>query len=129
MFHIGHLNLLRKAKEYCEFLLVGVSTDEVTISYKKKKPIIPFEERLAIVAELRCVDQAVAQETMDKLVVWERYRYDVLFHGSDWKDTDMYREIQRRLELCSVDVVFLPYTSGTSSTILSEKLYNLNGVR
>lgn len=67
MFHIGHLNLLKKAKEHCDYLIVGVSTDEVVQSYKNKTPIIPFEERIAIVQELKCVDQAVPQTSMDKM--------------------------------------------------------------
>lgn len=126
MFHIGHLNLLKKAKEQCDYLIVGVSTDEVVKSYKNKEPIIPFDERIAIVRELKCVDEAVPQDTMDKLEAWERYQYDVLFHGSDWKGSSMYNELIEKFKSKGVDVVFLPHTEGVSSTLLSEVLHKLN---
>lgn len=84
LFHVGHLNILRKAKEQCDYLIVGVSTDENVRSYKNKTPIIPFEERIAIVRELRCVDEAVPQTSMNKMEAWEKLHFDALFHGSDW---------------------------------------------
>ena len=80
MFHIGHLNILRRAKEQCEYLIVGVSTDEVVKEYKHKTPVIPFKERIDIISELRCVDKVVVQSNMDKLKAWENYHFDVLFH-------------------------------------------------
>lgn len=126
MFHIGHLNILKKAKEHCDYLIVGVSTDEVVQSYKNKTPIIPFEERIAIVQELKCVDQAVPQTSMDKMEAWEKYHFDALFHGSDWKGSDMYNKIIEEFSEVGVDVVFLPHTEGVSSTLLSEVLHKLN---
>ena len=126
MFHIGHLNILKKAKEQCDYLIVGVSTDEVVKSYKNKKPIIPFEERIAIIKELKCVDQAVPQTSMDKMKAWEKYDFDVLFHGSDWKGSDMYNKMIKEFSSVGVDVVFLPHTEGVSSTLLSEVLHKLN---
>lgn len=126
MFHIGHLNLLRKAKENCDYLIVGISTDDVVKSYKHKSPVIPFQERMEIVKELRCVDQVVSQTSMDKMVAWEEYHFDVLFHGSDWKGSTMYDEIIEQFRKINVDVVFLPHTEGISSTQLSEIIYNLD---
>ena len=126
MFHIGHLNILKKAKEQCDYLIVGVSTDEVVKSYKNKKPIIPFEERIAIIKELKCVDQAVPQTSMDKMKAWEKYNFDVLFHGSDWKGSEMYNKMIKEFSSVGVDVVFLPHTEGVSSTLLSEVLHKLN---
>lgn len=126
MFHIGHLNLLKKAKEHCDYLIVGVSTDEVVQSYKNKTPIIPFEERIAIVQELKCVDQAVPQTSMDKMEAWKKYHFDALFHGSDWKGSDMYNKMIAEFSEVGVDVVFLPHTEGVSSTLLSEVLHKLN---
>ena len=79
MFHIGHLNILKKAKEQCDYLIVGVSTDEVVQSYKHKTPIIPFEERISIIRELKCVDEAVPQTSMDKMDAWERLHFDAIF--------------------------------------------------
>lgn len=122
MFHIGHLNILKKAKEQCEHLIVGVSTDEVVEQYKHKKPVIPFEERLAIVQAIRYVDEVVPQTNMDKFEAWKALRFDVLFHGSDWKNSAMYNEIEQKLNAIGVDVVFFPHTEGVSTTDLIERI-------
>lgn len=122
MFHIGHLNILKRAKEQCEFLIVGVSTDELVEYYKHKIPIIPFMERMAIVEAIKYVDQVVAQENMDKFAAWEKLHFNAIFHGDDWKGSRMYDEIEKKLSSVGVDMVFLPHTDGTSSTLLSEKL-------
>ena len=129
MFHVGHLNILRKAKEQCDYLIVGVSTDELVQEYKKKKPIIPFEERIRIVEALKCVDAVVPQTSMDKLAAWHDLKYNVLFHGSDWKGSSMYEKVIKDLQGVGVDVVFLPHTAGVSSTLLSEVLYQMNESR
>lgn len=121
MFHIGHLNILKKAKEQCDYLIVGVSTDELAESYKHKKPVIPFEERIEIVKAIKYVDKVIPQTTMDKYPAWEQEHFDVIFHGDDWKDTDMYNEIERKLRSVGVDFVYFPYTKGVSSTILKKK--------
>lgn len=122
MFHIGHLNILRRAKEQCDFLIVGVSSDELVKCYKGKLPIISFEERIEIVRAIRYVDQAVPQLSMDKMEAWERLHFEVLFHGTDWKGSEMYRKIERDFRKVGVEVVFLPHTEGVSSTILAEAL-------
>jgi glycerol-3-phosphate cytidylyltransferase len=122
MFHIGHLNILKRAKEQCDFLIVGVSTDELTKCYKGKTPIIPFEERYAIIEAIKYVDKVVPQTSMDKRKAWEQLHFEVLFHGTDWKNTDMYNKIIEEFRRVGVDVVFLPHTQGVSSTMLSEYL-------
>lgn len=122
MFHIGHLNILRRAKEQCEYLIVGVSTDELVQEYKHKTPRICFEDRMEIVRSVRFVDEVVAQVSMDKYEAWKKLRFNAIFHGSDWKNTPMYNEIVRRLSAVGVDVVFLPYTDGISSTALSYEI-------
>ena len=122
MFHIGHLNILKKAKEQCDYLIVGVSTDELVQSYKKKTPVIPYADRAEIVKAIRYVDEVVTQTTMDKYDAWEQLHFDVLFHGDDWKNTSEYNEIERKLREKGVDFVYFPYTKGTSSTMLREKL-------
>ena len=127
MFHIGHLNLLRNAKELCDYLIVGVSTDELIESYKYKTPVIPFEERYAIIESVRYVDQVVPQETMDKFDAWKKLHFDVVFHGDDWKGTDMYNEIEKKLKTVGVDLVFLPHTNGVSSTQLTDVIKNMLG--
>jgi glycerol-3-phosphate cytidylyltransferase len=124
MFHIGHLNILKRAKEQCDYLIVGVSTDEVVEEYKKKTPIIKFEERIAIVEAIKYVDEVVPQTTMDKMEAWKQLKFDVMFHGSDWKGSDMYNHIIEKFNNVGVKVIFLPHTEGVSSTLLTEVLYD-----
>lgn len=122
MFHIGHLNIIRRAKEQCEHLIVGVSTDELVMSYKHHAPIIPFEERIEIVRACRYVDEAVPQATMDKLDAWETLRFNAMFHGDEWKGTDLYNYYVTEFAKVGVDVVFLPHTQGICSSDLAKKL-------
>lgn len=122
MFHVGHLNILRRAKEQCEHLIVGVSTDENVQNYKNKTPIIPFAERIEVVSAIRYVDEVVPQENMDKFAAWERLHFDVLFHGDDWRGSSMYDEVEVKLKAVGCAVVFLPHTNGVSSTLLAKKL-------
>ena len=124
MFHIGHLNLIRRAKEQCETLIVGVSVDELVEEYKHKRPVIPFAERVAIVEAIRYVDKVVPQTSMDKMQAWEKHRFDAIFHGDDWKGSKLYNEIEEKLKAVGVDMVFLPHTEGVSSTALAEKKKN-----
>lgn len=128
MFHIGHLNILRRAKEQCDYLIVGVSTDENVIRYKHKRPVIPFEDRKRIVEAIRYVDQVVAQEDMDKFSAWERLHFNAIFHGDDWKGTNMYNEIEERLKSVGCDMVFLPHTDGVSSTLLKEQFQTTSDI-
>lgn len=118
MFHIGHLNLLRRAKEQCDYLVVGVSTDECVQSYKHRAPIIPYEQRLAIVAAIRYVDEAVPQNTMNKLEFLKMRHFDVMFHGDEWKGSDLYNMYEREFEKYGVKIIYLPHTKGVSSTLL-----------
>lgn len=122
MFHVGHLNIIKKAKEQCDFLIVGVSTDEVVEDYKHKTPVICFEDRLKIVEAIRYVDKAVPQTTMDKTVAWRELKFDAIFHGDDWKGTGYYNECEEQLKKLGVDVVFLPHTPGISSTEIVKKI-------
>lgn len=122
MFHIGHLNILRKAKERCDYLIVGVSTDKLCLSYKKKLPIVNYEERKAIVEAIRYVDEVVPQIDRDKYAAWERIHFDVMFVGDDWKGSPLFSELEERYKKVGVRIEYFPYTKGTSSTILREKL-------
>lgn len=125
MFHIGHLKLLQNAKQLCDYLIVGVSTDENVINYKNKKPIICFNERIEIVKSIKYVDEVVPQASMNKLEAWEKLHFNVLFHGSDWQNSEMYNKLTEEFSKIGVDVVFLPHTQGISSTLLSEVLTKL----
>ncbi len=122
MFHIGHLNILRRAKEQCEYLIVGVTTDDLCQKRKNKLPIICEEERMAIVRAIRYVDEVVPQTDMDKLAAVKKYHADVVFVGSDWKGTPSWDEYEKDFAEVGCDVVYLDHTDGISSTILRERL-------
>ena len=122
LFHVGHLNLLEKAKENCEILIVGVSTDELVKGYKGELPVIPFEDRIRIVGALKCVDKVIAQKTLNKLDVLPDIQYDVLFHGDDWKNTKMYNEIEEKLREQKVSCIYFPYTKSVSTKSIKERI-------
>lgn len=122
MFHIGHLNLLKRAKEQCDYLIVGVTTDSLCYSRKNKYPIINEDDRMSIISELKCVDKVVLQEDMDKLVAVKKYNADAVFVGSDWKGTDSWNKYEKEFSDVGCTVVYLPHTDGISSTILRDKL-------
>lgn len=124
LFHIGHVNLLKRAKANCDHLIVGVSVDELVL-YKGKKPVIPFHERIEVVASCRYVDEVVPQTSIDKLTAFQSLRFDKIFVGDDWKGSPEWQEYERRLEIEKVEVVFFPYTTGTSSTLINSTLETL----
>ena len=124
LFHIGHLNILRRAREKCDKLIVGVTTDELLKVYKNKSPIIPFEERISIVKSIKYVDEVVPQENMDKLSHWDNLKFNVVFVGDDWQNTDKWNKIESDFNKIGVKVVYFPYTEGTSSTLINEILVN-----
>ncbi|MFT5253372.1 MAG: glycerol-3-phosphate cytidylyltransferase [Flavobacteriales bacterium] len=124
LFHIGHLNLLKNAKGLCDKLIVGVTTDEL-VSYKNKKSVIPFEERIEIVRNIKHVDAVVPQKDMDKLEMWEKIKFDVMFVGDDWHNTPKWKSLEEELKTKGVKIIYFPYTEGTSSTLINETLKNL----
>lgn len=125
MFHIGHLNVIKNAKEQCDFLIVGVSTDEVVLNNKNKSPVIPFDERVKIVEAIKYVDKVIPQERYDiegKVQTVKENHVDVMFVGSDWQGTEKWNAIEKRLAELNCDVVYLKHTDGISSTMLREKI-------
>ena len=127
MFHIGHLNLLKNAKKQCLRLVVGVSTDELVRSAKNKQTIIPFEERIAIVRSIRYVDEAIPQidySISGKVEKAIELGADAVFVGTDWKGSDKWNEIEKKLKAVGIDVVYLPHTDGISSTSLRNLIEN-----
>lgn len=122
MFHIGHLNILKQAKEQCEHLIVGVSTDELVMKSKNHYPVIPYEERAAIVEAIQYVDEVVPQVDKNKFGAWERLHFDVMFVGDDWKGSAIFNEAAEKLRAVGAEVVYFPYTKHISSTILREKI-------
>lgn len=124
MFHMGHLNILKRAKEQCDYLIVGVSTDELVQHDKNKTPIIPFADRCAIVESIKYVDQVVAQENKNKYEAWEKYHFNKMFVGSDWKGTPQWDGFEKQFSPLGVEIVYLDHTDGISSTILRDRLNN-----
>ena len=122
LLHYGHIRLLERAKKLGDYLIVGVSTDEVVKSYKNKTPIIPFEERSEIVRSIDCVDKVIPQVNRDKYEAWKELKFDVMFVGDDWKGKPLFMKVEDDFRKVGVEVVYFPYTKDTSSTILREKL-------
>ena len=124
LFHIGHLNLLKNAKGLCDKLIVGVTVDEL-VSYKNKKAVIPFNERLEIVRSIKYVDATIPQECIDKFEQWKKLRFDILFVGDDWYNSPSWAEMEKKFSEVNVKIIYFPYTKGTSSTILNNTLKKL----
>lgn len=120
MFHVGHLNILLRARELCDHLVVGVVTDEVLVAVKNKPPVVPLEERMEVVSAMGVVDRVVPDFAGDKLDAWRRHRFDVLFKGDDWRGTAKGQRLERDMALVGVQVLYFPYTAHTSSTVLRE---------
>jgi glycerol-3-phosphate cytidylyltransferase len=122
LFHIGHLNILRRARGLCDELIAGVVSDEMATLAKGRPPVVPLEERMEIVSHVRFVDRAVAERQPDKLLMWQDLRFDVLFKGDDWRGTAKGDRLERDMASVGVEVVYLPYTVHTSSTVLRRAL-------
>ena len=121
LFHIGHLNLLKNAKGMCDKLVVGVTTDDL-VTYKGKKAMIPYEDRLEIIRSIKYVDAVVPQSDMDKVAMCKKLKASVLFVGDDWYDTEKWKDYEKECEKNGIKVVYFPYTKGVSSTLISKAL-------
>ena len=126
MFHVGHLNILERAKAQCDYLIVGVSTDELVKKDKNKMPVIPYEERVRIVEAIKYVDMVVPQEDKNKFGAWEKYQFDKMFVGDDWKGTDVWNGYEKQFSLVGVEIIYLPHTDGISSTLLTDTIRKLS---
>lgn len=124
LFHIGHLNLLKNAAGLCDKLVVGVTTDEL-VAYKNKKAVIPHHERMEIVRNIRFVDAVVPQEDMDKFKMWEKIKFDIMFVGDDWFNSDKWKKLDQQFKEVGVKIIYFPYTKGVSSTLINETLEKL----
>lgn len=118
MFHIGHLKLLRNAKQECEKLIVGINSDDLVFQYKNKVPVINQEERMEIVKELRCVDDVVLCHSLKKTEMWNTIHFDAIFIGDDWKGNERWAQTEKDLAPLGAKVVYLKHTDGISSTML-----------
>ena len=122
MFHIGHLNILQRAKDLCETLVVGVTTDELCYTRKNKYPIICQDNRKAIVGAIRYVDKVVDQTDMDKLNMVKTLGAEAVFVGSDWKGTPAWDKYEKEFAQLGCTVVYLDHTDGISSTKKKKKI-------
>lgn len=112
LFHVGHLNLLRRAKQQCDYLIVGVHP---SAAHKGKETFIPFEERMQIVGACKYVDKIV-QSCPEDCDAWVLYHYNRLFVGSDYKGTERFERYENYFRDKDVQIIYFPYTQGTSST-------------
>lgn len=126
LFHIGHLNLLRQARERCDYLIAGVAADEVLIRHKGVTPVVPLAERLEIVRNIRFVDEAVPAMTNDKVAIWRDLQFNILFKGDDWQDTEKGYRLERAFAPLGVRIAYFPYTTATSSSALRRTLQNID---
>ena len=118
MFHIGHLNLINNAKQRCDYLIVGVNSDDLVKEYKQKIPVIPELERQMIVSNIKAVDKCIIVYTLDKVEMWKKIQFDVIFIGDDWKGNERWSKTEDELRPFGASVIYLPYTNDISSTIL-----------
>lgn len=126
LFHIGHLNILRHAKERCDYLIAGVVSDEMCHWAKGHVPFIPLVERLEIVRHVAFVDEVHAEVVPDKLDTWDVLHFDRIFKGDDWRGTAKGDRLEADFAPLGVEVVYLPYTAHTSSTELRRALTALS---
>lgn len=127
LFHIGHLNLLKNAKTMCDHLIVGVSSDEL-VSYKNKRAVIPFNERIEIVKSIKYVDTVIPQNDMDKFKIWKKIKFNVMFVGDDWYSNPKWEALELEFKKVGVKIIYFPYTKGTSSTLINETLLKLRQI-
>lgn len=121
LFHIGHLNLLKNAKSLCDYLIVGVSTDEL-VSYKGKQPIITYRDRAEVVSSIKYVDCVIPQETRDKVEAYHKIKYDILFVGDDWYQNTEWKTWESELNNYGVVIRYFPYTKDVSTTKIIETI-------
>ena len=125
LFHVGHLNLLERCKEQCEVLIVGVCDDEYVRQIKHKEPVYSQEDRTRILNALKCVDRAEIVDiptTDDKMLAYERFHFDVLFSGDDWKGSERYLRTEEQFRTVGAAIEYLPYTQGVSTSGIKEKI-------
>ncbi len=116
LFHIGHLNILRNAKLECDHLIVGITTDELSLEEKGKMPVIPFSERMTIVESIQYVDSVVPQVNYNKIEAWNNLKFNIMFVGDDWQGTEKWNTLEEKFSGLGVKISYFPYTQHTSSS-------------
>ncbi len=125
LFHVGHLNLLERCKEQCNYLIVAVCDDDYVRNIKHKEPVIELNDRMRIIGALKCVDEVVVittEEVEDKMLALKKYKFDVLFSGDDWKGTPRYEKTEEQFKTLGASIEYLPYTQGVSTTDIKKKI-------
>ncbi|UYO96664.1 adenylyltransferase/cytidyltransferase family protein [Microbacterium sp. M28] len=122
LFHVGHLNLLRHAKQHCDVLVAGVVNDEMLREVKGIEALIPTAERAEIVRHISFVDDVHVETTPSKMDAWRDVGFTHFFKGDDWRGTEKGLRLEREFEAVGVEVVYFPYTAHTSSTALRRAL-------
>jgi len=122
LFHIGHVNILKKSKSLCDKLIVGVSKDKLVYKYKKKFPVISEKERLKIVQNIKYVDYAIFQNSLNKIINYKKLKFDIMFVGDDWFSTPKWKNLDEKFKKLGVKIIYLPYTKSTSSTKINKIL-------
>ncbi|MFE5895546.1 adenylyltransferase/cytidyltransferase family protein [Streptomyces sp. NPDC002285] len=125
LFHVGHLNVLRRARGHCDRLVAGVCSDDLVVRLKGRPPVVPLAERLQIVRSVRYVDETFVATVDDKMEIWKEVGFDVIFKGDDWLGTDVWTRLETEFARVGVEVVYFPYTEHTSSTLLRDALHLL----
>ena len=126
LFHIGHLNIIKESKKKCDYLIVAVSSDELAFKLKKKKPVIPFQERIEIIKSLKYVDRAVEEKVDDKTKVKKKYKINIIFKGDDWKNTRKWNQLEKELKKQNIKIMFIKYTKKTSSSLIKKILNEID---
>lgn len=125
MFHVGHLNLLEKCKSMCDYLIVGVCNDDYVRNIKHKEPVYSEQDRVRILEALKVVDRAelvTIEETNDKILAIEKFHFNVLFSGDDWKGSERYQKTEEQFKKYGAFIEYFPYTQGISTTQIKEKI-------
>ncbi|MFF0789677.1 adenylyltransferase/cytidyltransferase family protein [Streptomyces spiralis] len=125
LFHVGHLNILRRARQHCDRLIAGVCSDDLVVRLKGRPPVVPLVERLEIVGSVRHVDGTFVATVDDKIEIWKQVGFDVIFKGDDWLGSPLWTGLESEFAKIGVDVVYFPYTTHTSSTLLRDALRRL----
>ena len=122
LFHKGHVNFLKAAKAFCDHLIVGTTTDELAKQEKKKAPVINLEDRITVLSACRYVDLAIPHNNSDKILTWNKLKFDILIIGDDWYDSESYNMFEEQLKEWGVKIIYIPYTNGVSASSIEEKI-------
>lgn len=126
LFHVGHLNLLERCKAMCDKLIVAVCQDDYVTQVKHKTPVYPADQRMRILAALKCVDEVIPvsiEETEDKMLLIKNHPFDVLFSGDDWKGSERYLRTEKQFAELGASIEYLPYTQGVSTTQIKAAVF------